>query len=423
MRQTRVGMALAVVAAGSLVCGVTAMHQQPRARAISQREIAAPRSGSWNVDRRNPPFVDPESVQRLQSIGYLAGYRVAPSQNDVTEWNRDAAWKGMNLYTSGHEAEATLIAMDGRVVRRWHCPYRRAFPNQPLLPSTPAGREHWRRVRMTPDGGLLAIYEGQGLIRLDAQSHLLWALRIGAHHDLQIRPDGMIVVLTRAVRVREEIHDGEPILEDFVTEVTPDGRVANSFSLLDAFLHSDYAACLQKAPPDGDILHTNTLQVLDRTDPRAPDVFRAGNLLVSSPQIDTIAIVDPRNQRVVWALSGMWHFQHEPVLLVGGTLLLLDNRGLGGRRSRVLEIDPLTQRIVWSYEGDRAHPFFTEFNGSVQRLPNGDTLIVESDAGRAFEIDRDRRIVWEFYNPHRAGDHAQLVASLFDLIRLSEDVE
>ena len=101
-----------------------------------------------------------------------------------------------------------------------------------------------------------------------------------------------------------------------------------------------------------------------------------------------------------------------------GMILILDNQGRGDGRSRVLEIDPLTQRVVWSYEGDDAHPFFTRFNGSVQRLRNGDTLIVESDGGRAFEVDEGRRIVWEFFNPHRAGKDGELIASLFDLMRI-----
>ena len=38
--------------------------------------------------------------------------------------------------------------------------------------------------------------------------------------------------------------------------------------------------------------------------------------------------------------------------------------------------------------------------GGNQRLPNGNTLITESCSGRVFEITKDGRIVWEFYNPN-----------------------
>jgi hypothetical protein len=47
-------------------------------------------------------------------------------------------------------------------------------------------------------------------------------------------------------------------------------------------------------------------------------------------------------------------------------------------------------------------------------------LITESDAGRAFEVTRAGEIVWEFYNPHRAGDDGEYIATLFEVVRLPE---
>ncbi|MHC4720712.1 MAG: arylsulfotransferase family protein, partial [Planctomycetota bacterium] len=43
--------------------------------------------------------------------------------------------------------------------------------------------------------------------------------------------------------------------------------------------------------------------------------------------------------------------------------------------------------------------FFSKRRGSCQRLPNGNTLITESDEGRVFEITRGGETVWEFYEP------------------------
>ena len=36
---------------------------------------------------------------------------------------------------------------------------------------------------------------------------------------------------------------------------------------------------------------------------------------------------------------------------------------------------------------------------SAERLPNGNTLITESDKGRAFEVTHAGEVVWEFWNP------------------------
>jgi len=57
--------------------------------------------------------------------------------------------------------------------------------------------------------------------------------------------------------------------------------------------------------------------------------------------------------------------------------------------------------------------------GSCQRLPNGNTLITDSEKGRALEITAEKQPVWEFVSPHRAGTRGELVATLFEVVRIS----
>jgi len=68
--------------------------------------------------------------------------------------------------------------------------------------------------------------------------------------------------------------------------------------------------------------------------------------------------------------------------------------------SRVLEIDPVSLELVWSY---RAANFYSFNISSAQRLPNGNTLITEGAPGRVFEATADGDIVWEFMNPPGEG--------------------
>lgn len=42
--------------------------------------------------------------------------------------------------------------------------------------------------------------------------------------------------------------------------------------------------------------------------------------------------------------------------------------------------------------------------GGAQRLENGNTLITESDNGRAFEVTRAGEIVWDYYNTDVSKD-------------------
>jgi hypothetical protein len=75
-----------------------------------------------------------------------------------------------------------------------------------------------------------------------------------------------------------------------------------------------------------------------------------------------------------------------------GHILLFDNRRTGGTRrlgySRIIEIDPETRHIVWSYQGTDEEPFYTDIHGMQQQLPNGTVLVVEAQSGRVFEVAR-----------------------------------
>jgi hypothetical protein len=88
----------------------------------------------------------------------------------------------------------------------------------------------------------------------------------------------------------------------------------------------------------------------------------------------------------------------------------------------VLEFDPARpDTLTWQFGGSEESPFASFNCGTAERLPNGNTLITESDGGRAFEVTPGKKTVWEFYNPHRAGDDQELIATLFELVRLPPD--
>jgi hypothetical protein len=356
----------------------------------------------------------------LLAVPYLQGYRGASGASGITLYDVHRAAPGVNLYVSGHGPEAILMDMNGAVLHRWRHGLRRTWPD---LDETPQLRklEYWRRAHLLDNGDLLAIFEGLGLIRLDRDSQLLWQHRGGIHHDLEVTADGLIYVLDREGKVLPRIHPEKGVLEDFVTILDADGQTLRRISLLRAFENSLYAPLLHRMRPTGDIFHTNTLEVLDGTGADRLPAFQAGNLLISVLELDTIAVVDPVREAVVWALSGVSRKQHQPTVVAGGNLLLFDNLGAGGRRSRVLELDPSTQEVRWRYGGTEAVDFFSKTLGSCQRLPNGNTLITESENGRAFEITRQGEIVWEMINPHRTGEGDALIAALFEVVRLPLD--
>ena len=81
----------------------------------------------------------------------------------------------------------------------------------------------------------------------------------------------------------------------------------------------------------------------------------------------------------------------------------------------------MSHDIEWEYRGTPEKPFYTFDCGTCARLPNGNTLITESNNGRAFEVTPEGKIVWEFINPHRAGENDRFIATLSDMVRLPKD--
>lgn len=357
-------------------------------------------------------------MDALESLGYAQGEAPAPARSGVVRHDPARTQPGLNLWASGHAPEAYLMTADGTVVHTWRKTWSEAFGDAPIK-GRKRGTRYWRRVELLPDRGLLAIFEGHGLVRLDRDSHVVWALQERVHHDLEVLDDGSLLVLARKAQLFPRYDPKKPVAEDSVLHVSADGSVRSRTSLLTALERSRWRPWLQKKR--GDLFHTNSLRRL--SGPIAGiEGTRAGQVLVSIRSMHTLAIVDLEAERWVWAAQGPWRGQHDARLLPNGNLLLFDNFGAAdGTASAVREIDPATLEPRWTYQGTEEDPFYSAFIGMAQRLPNGNTLVTDGWVGRAFEVTPEGEIVWELLNPHRATDEsgeATYIAVISQLTRL-----
>jgi len=55
----------------------------------------------------------------------------------------------------------------------------------------------------------------------------------------------------------------------------------------------------------------------------------------------------------------------------------------------------------WSYTAPDLYSFYSAFISGAQRLKNGHTLITQGMQGRFFEIDENKEVVWEYWNPYK----------------------
>jgi hypothetical protein len=359
-----------------------------------------------------------------------------PPEGDVREGltvdEPGRTFDGLTLVTTTAGPRATLLDMRGKAVHQWELPFSRAWPRPPHVQG-PLRDElvHWFRCRLFPNGDLLAIYQvdgdtpcGYGLVKLDKDSKLLWKYAARVHHDLDVDEKGNIYTL--AERVNRQAPAGldylpTPYVSDSLVVLSPDGQEVASVPIEEAFRDSAYSLLLstavaeQAAPRDraavpsgfdallrpttkGDLLHTNSVRVLPQALARQFPLFQAGQVLISLRSLHAVAVLDVGKRSVVWAALGPWRIQHDAEFLDNGHLLLFDNHAWS-KGCRVLEYDPVTQAVPWAYSGDDSAPFFAGFRGMKQRLPNGNTLIVDPDNRRLFEVTRGKELVWEHFCP------------------------
>jgi len=384
--------------------------------------------GHWaRIDTKHPATgLSPDQkaeIEKLLSLGYAGGSVPRPRDTGVTRFDPSLADSNPVFFTSGHGPVALLMTREGELLNQWTYAYKDIWATNKeafLEPKKNIGWTCWRRAHLFPNGDILAIYEGHGLVKLDKDSQLLWSYSGKCHHDIHVDEEDRIWVLTREADIVPRLDVKKPVLVDYVTILTPEGEFIRKIPLLEAMENSVYASFLDKAPVAGDIFHTNSLQQLDGTLAHLSPFFKQGNILTSMRELNVIAILDPQAEKIIWALSGMWIKQHEPTLLDNGHILIFDNLGHHGR-SKLIEINPFTQKIVWAYEDSPEHSLFSETCGAGLRLVNGNTMIIESDNGRALEVTPEKSIVWEYRNPHFAGDNNEFIAAILCLTVLPND--
>ncbi len=340
-----------------------------------------------------------DAVKQLSSMGYVDGTVDADVDRSGVIINLEGETQpGLNFYSSRKQSRAQLIDMKGAVVHEWSRP----------------GMGGWQHVTLLPDGSVIGLVKDKKMFKVDEDSNLLWTYEGRVHHDLDVGPDGHIFVLSRTNRMMPRYHDDYPTVDDQVIEVSPEGVELRRISVLGLIENSPYAFLLNdgdsltarkvsRANPhrkknEFDILHSNHVEVFDGSLADQHPMFAKGNLLLSPRNTHTIMVANPDTEEIVWVWgSSQLIFPHHPTVTKDGTILVFNN-GREATGSQVIEVDPKTNDIVWSYGPTKG--FYSQMRGSNLRLDNGNTLITESDTGYVFEVAPSGKVVWEFRNPH-----------------------
>lgn len=311
---------------------------------------------------------------------------------------------GYALYTARPFCSAHLTGPNGEEIHRWSHPGR-----------------FWADVHLAANGDLLVIgseaERGESaddrrfLMRLSWDGEVRWKRSLAFHHYIGDAPGGRFLALVYKDRRIEAIDADHDVREDFVVVVSEDGEIVERASVYEMLAANPEVFEFQpKGAVDKgagrvvvDLTHANALDwmMFEELAGRSP-AHATGRVLVTLRHQDAIAVLDWVERRVVWSwgrgdLSG----PHGGRWLANGNVLVFDN-GLERRASRVVEVDPATNEIVWTYEPQEPQSFFTHTMGASQRLEGGNTLVTVSDHGRAFEVTPNGEVVWELVVPQRS---------------------
>ncbi|MEM7306365.1 MAG: arylsulfotransferase family protein [Planctomycetota bacterium] len=370
--------------------------------------LAASCGGEGDVVSEPPLAAREPDLEALRAIGYAdLGGRPEPAEAAGASPAEPAlVAPGLNVYADEVDRVLALDA-DGRTVHAWRIP----------------GRSQVEHALPLGGGRLLAVSVDQGVTAVDADSRVLWSRDLNAHHDVARAANGTFLVPVW----KEREYRGRRVRFDQLVRLDPSGErlgAWDTFEHLDELQRLHPPLALDRAAPPAagddaiyDYYHLNTVAPVPPNALGDDARFRAGNLVLCFRNANLIVILERDTHELVWSYRpGTLDMPHTPRVLPTGTLLIFDN-GRHRGWSRVIEVDPRDGRTVWSWQADPRPDFFSDVRGSCQRLSNGNTLICESERGRAFEVAPAGDVVWELVNPLERGGRPR---RMYRFLRYSE---
>jgi hypothetical protein len=316
-----------------------------------------------------------------------------------------------------------LMDAHGRTVHSWKTDVTELWKDGPAYLELMKGYVHGSYL--FPNGDVLFNIEHTGLFMIDSCGKLKWHLNRTTHHSIARADDGNFWIPGNdkleagnpdAARRLEKFPGlvptrTNPVWEDRLLKVSPDGEVLADISLLEVLYNNRLQRYIPKMSKrkNGDILHLNDIDVLSQSMADQYPLFEAGDLLVSLRLLHMVLVMSPDTGVVKWYATDPWIEQHDPDFVGDGWITVFDNnwqffvndpakRGQMLGSSRVIAVQPHTGLKKILYPKTKEGFFYTVTGGKQQLQENGNLLITEAQAGRVFEVDPNGKLVWEWIN-------------------------
>lgn len=342
-------------------------------------------------------------------MGYSA-YR----RTGLTHHHPQRSFKGYTVISPQGGDSTYVLDMGGRIVHRWRFSDLKPFNARlldngnlavlgvetkfgtqgPRVPGADLPAELNERVRGF--GGNASV-----LREVDWDGDTVWEYQNETiHHDFVRLPNGN-TVFPQWVDIPEElerqVRGGQrtrgrvrpPMSGDEIFEIDPSSKEVWRANVWE--LHDPRRDPICPLEPRNEWSHMNSV-----------DVNADGDVLFSCRNNSRVGIINRSSGELTWSYGQPETFhQHNATWLENGNVQIFDNgmHRLGMPRSRIIEVNPKSDEIVWEYTATPDIQFLSAHISGAQRLPNGNTLVCEGAPGRLFETTKDREIVWEWVNP------------------------
>ena len=353
---------------------------------------------------------------------------IKTAQKGVTIYNPTRFFRGYNLFSPFGDKEAFLMDMEGRFVNRWRLPYPPGGHGI-LLPNGNYLYAGTIKTREELGYGWTEVFGGLGgiLMEFDWDGNVVWQAEVPLQgHDFTVMPNGHIMYIAWELKsilsdeIAAKVKGGRPGTElngeiwgDILVEIDRDGNRVWEWI---GYEHLDFEIdTICPFENRTQYPYINSVQIC-----------RDGNVLLSTRYLNQVTKIEYPSGKVLARYGrGQIFHQHDARELDNGNILTLDN---GTHRheykpeySRSVEIDPKTDEIVWEYKANPPSDFFSSHSSGNERQPNGNTLIIETDKGRAFEVTPRCEIVWEYVNPRNVPWSGTLTNMIWRFHRYSPD--
>lgn len=237
-------------------------------------------------------------------------------------------------------------------------------------------------------------------------------------HDLHLLPNGNILFSTNATTVVEMTPEKKVVwkYESKPKEGYKGGVEVHAFQRLDkdvTMIAESGNRRIIEVDKDGKIVHEVPLTVerpSAHRDTRMVRKLENGHYLVCHESDGKVREYD-RAGKVVWTYAldladrprAPGHGPEGHGTEVFGAIRLPSGNTLiaGGNNNRVIEVNP-EGKIVWSINHDELPGIRLAWVTTLQRLPNGNTIVGNCHAGpdnpQLFEVTPDKKVVWTFKN-------------------------